>query len=208
MKRICIFCGSNSGTLKEYSLAAEACGRLLAKRGLTLVYGGGNVGLMGILADAVLEAGGEVIGVIPRKLIEKEVAHHGISSLIPVDTMHERKFRMAELADAFVALPGGIGTMEELFEAFTWSQLGFHTKPVGLLNTAGFYEPLLAFLRQMEQQRFLKPEHLETLLVHHEFEALLDKLADSKPSGEGKWIDKAPTLPASGLNEFNGTINR
>ncbi len=193
MKRICVFCGSSPGGLPEYSAAAHACGVLLAQRGLTLVYGGGNVGLMGVLADAALEAGGEVVGVIPRQFIEREVAHHGVSSLMAVDTMHERKFQMAELADAFMALPGGIGTMEELFEAFTWLQLGIHAKPVGLLNIAGFYDPLLQFLSHMRQQRFLKPEHLETLLIQDDPGKLLDEFARFVPHPVAKWLDRKPS---------------
>jgi hypothetical protein len=181
MKRVCIFCGSSLGALREYSAAARRCGTVLAGRGLTLVYGGGKIGLMGVLADAVLAARGEVIGVIPRKMIDREVAHHGISSLIPVDSMHERKRKMADLAEAFLALPGGVGTMEELFEVFTWRQLGLHRKPVGLLNVSGFYDSLLEFLARMRGQRFLKPQHLETLLVDHDIEVLLDRLAGFTP---------------------------
>ncbi len=176
MKRVCIFCGSRPGALPEYATAARNCGKVLAARGLTLVYGGGNVGLMGVVADAALEAGGEVIGVIPRKLIEREVAHNGLSSLIAVGSMHERKQKMAELADAFVALPGGIGTMEELFEVFTWQQLGLHQKPVGLLNVSGFYDSLLGFLSHMRTHRFLKAEQFERLLVERELETLLGRL--------------------------------
>ena len=161
--------------MAEYADAARRCGTVLAERRLTIVYGGGNVGLMGILADAALAAGGEVIGVIPRKMIARELGHHGVTSLIPVHSMHERKQKMADLSDAFLALPGGIGTMEELFEAFTWLQLGLHAKPVGLLNVAGFYDPLLAFLAHMRGQRFLKAEHYETLLVEDSVERLLDR---------------------------------
>lgn len=178
--------------MPEYADAARQCGSVLAVRGISLVYGGGNVGLMGLVADAALAAGGEVIGVIPRKLIEREVAHHGITSLIPVDTMHERKHKMAELADAFLALPGGIGTMEELFESFTWLQLGFHAKPVGLLNVAGFYDSLLEFLHHMQRQRFLKPEHFATLLVEKEIESLLDRLTAFVPSPTAKWLNRKP----------------
>ena len=165
---------------------------MLAGRGLTVVYGGGNVGLMGVLADAALEAGGEVIGVIPRKMIARELAHARVSSLLPVHSMHERKQRMADLADAFIALPGGIGTMEELFEAFTWLQLGLHHKPVGLLNVAGFYDALLEFLAHMRNERFLKPQHFETLLVEDTIEALLDRLARFNHQPVGKWIDRTP----------------
>ena len=166
---------------------------MLAERKLTVVYGGGNVGLMGIVADAALAAGGEVIGVIPRRMIAHELAHEGVTSLIPVDSMHERKQKMADLSDAFIALPGGIGTMEELFEAFTWLQLDLHHKPVGLLNVSGYYDALLEFLAHMRSQRFLKPEHFDTLLVDDNVETLLDKLAafDHKPLG--KWFEIIPT---------------
>jgi uncharacterized protein (TIGR00730 family) len=150
---------------------------------------------MGILADAALAAGGEVIGVIPRKMIARELGHAGVTSLIPVNSMHERKQKMADLADAFIALPGGIGTMEELFEAFTWLQLGLHDKPVGLLNVAGFYDTLLDFLAHMQGQRFLKPEHLETLLVEDTIEGLLERFAPFNHQPVGKWIDRK--LPAS-----------
>jgi hypothetical protein len=163
---------------------------VLAGRGLTVVYGGGNVGLMGILADAALAAGGEVIGIIPRKMVARELAHAGVTSLIPVNSMHERKQKMADLADAFIALPGGIGTMEELFEVFTWLQLGLHHKPVGLLNVAGFYDPLLEFLAHMRNQRFLKPQHFETLLVEDTVEPLLDRLARFNHQPVSKWIDR------------------
>jgi uncharacterized protein (TIGR00730 family) len=162
---------------------------------LGLVYGGGNVGLMGLLADAALAAGGEVIGVIPRVLIERKVAHPGVTSLIAVDTMHERKQRMAELSDGFMALPGGIGTMEELFETFTWLQLGFHRKPVGLLNVSGFYDSLLHFLAHMQGQRFLKPEHLESLQVAADPEDLLTRMAQFIPSPSSKWLDRPANDP-------------
>ena len=165
---------------------------MLVGRGLTVVYGGGNVGLMGILADAALAAGGEVIGIIPRKMVARELGHAGVTSLIPVNSMHERKQKMADLADAFIALPGGIGTMEELFEVFTWLQLGLHHKPVGLLNVAGFYDPLLEFLAHMRNQRFLKPQHFETLLVEDTVEPLLDRLARFNHQPVGKWIDRTP----------------
>jgi uncharacterized protein (TIGR00730 family) len=190
LKRVAIYCGSNVGASHSYAEAAQQCGTILASRGLGLVYGGGNVGLMGLLADAALAGGGQVIGVIPRKLIQKNVAHHGISQLVAVDSMHERKQRMADLADAFVALPGGIGTMEELFEVFTWLQLGFHHKPVGLLNISGFYNPLLQFLAHMRHERFLRTEHLETLLVEADLDRLLDRMAQFVPPSVAKWTDR------------------
>ncbi len=166
---------------------------MLAERGLTLVYGGGNVGLMGILADAALVAGGEVIGVIPRQMIARKLGHKGVTSLLPVNTMHERKQKMAELSDAFIALPGGIGTMEELFEAYTWLQLGIHRKPVGLLNVLGFYDSLLGFLAHMSGQRFLKHEHLETLLVEDNIERLLERFTRFSHKPIGKWMDRELT---------------
>mgnify|MGYP001766066924 CR=1 FL=1 len=178
--------------LPEYAAEARRCGTVLARRGLGTVYGGGNVGLMGILADAALAAGGEVIGVIPRNMIARELGHKGVTSLIAVDSMHERKQRMADLADAFLALPGGIGTMEELFEVFTWLQLGLHRKPVGLLNVTGFYDRLVEFLAHMRGQHFLKPEHFETLLVANTVEDLLDRFARFNHQPLGKWMDREP----------------
>src|SRR6266545_5407107 len=159
MKRICVFCGSSAGKAPAYLESAQATGRALARRGLGLVYGGGSVGLMGALADAALAAGGEVIGVIPRAMIAEERAHKSLTELIPVESMHERKHRMAQLANAFVALPGGIGTLEEVIEIFTWLQLGLHLKPVGLLNTCGFYDLLLRFLAHMRDEKFLSSKH-------------------------------------------------
>ena len=192
MKRVCIYCGSSPGSLPAYAGAARHCGTVLAERGLTVVYGGGNVGLMGILADAALAAGGEVIGVIPRRMIARELAHGGVSSLIPVNSMHQRKQKMADLADAFLALPGGIGTMEELFEAFAWLQLGIHRKPVGLLNVEGFYDRLIEFLAHMREHRFLKPQHFESLLVDDNVERLLDRFARFNHRPVGKWMDRKP----------------
>ena len=195
LKRVCVFCGSSPGSLPDYAAAARDCGTVLAQRGLTLVYGGGNVGLMGLVADAALAAGGEVIGVIPRRMVARELAHGSLTTLIPVNTMHERKQRMADLADAFLALPGGIGTMEELFEAFTWLQLGLHRKPVGLLNVAGYYDSLLQFLAHMRGQRFLKPQHLDTLLVGQTTEDLLVRFAGFNHRPVGKWLDRQPREP-------------
>jgi hypothetical protein len=195
MKRICIYCGSSPGALPEYAAATRRCGTVLAERGLTIVYGGGNVGLMGILADAALAAGGEVIGVIPRWMIAHEWGHAGVTSLIALDSMHERKQKMADLSDAFIALPGGIGTLEELVEIFTWLKLDLHAKPVGLLNVAGFYDRLVDFLDHMRAERFLKPEHLETLVVENTIERLLDRFARFSPQPVGKWIDNKPRTP-------------
>jgi len=180
MRRICIYSGSSFGASPEYAAAAAAFGTACARRELGIVYGGGSVGLMGVMADAALAAGGEVIGVIPRAMIAEERGHHGVTELIPVDSMHERKKRMADLSDAFVALPGGIGTLEEVIEVFTWLQLGLHLKPVGLLNVAGFYEPLLRFLDHMRDERFITPVHHAMLAVEEEPESLLDRLAATK----------------------------
>lgn len=176
LHRICVYAGSSFGASPEYSQAAAALGIACARRGLGIVYGGGSVGLMGTLADAALAAGGEVIGVIPRAMITEERGHRGLTQLIAVDSMHERKHRMAELSDAFAALPGGIGTLEEVIEVFTWLQLGLHLKPVGLLNTAGFYEPLIHLLAHMRDEQFLTPVHHAMLTVESEPEALIERL--------------------------------
>ncbi len=194
MKRICIFCGSSSGVSQKYAQLARLCGRVLADRGLTLVYGGGNVGLMGILADAALQAGGEVIGVIPNKLVDRELAHHGVTSLIRVGSMHERKQKMAELSDGSIALPGGIGTMDELFEIYTWLQLRFHHKPVGILNADGFYDLLLQFLDHMVQEHFLKLQNRELLLVDADFERLLEQMASFQPRPVPRLKRKVPPV--------------
>jgi uncharacterized protein (TIGR00730 family) len=179
MKRICVFCGSNAGHDPRYRSAAEALGRLLAGRGAELVYGGGNVGLMGIVADACLDAGGTVTGVIPEALIGKEVAgravdHRGLTRLEIVDSMHTRKARMAELADGFIALPGGFGTFEEFCEILTWGQLGFHVKPMGLLNVNGFYDPLLALFDRAVADGFLRPENRTMALAASDIGHLLE----------------------------------
>ena len=165
MQRLCVFCGSSVGVNPAYAEAAIALGRLLVARGSSLVYGGGHVGLMGVLADAVLGAGGEVIGVIPHALHEREIAHSGLTKLHVVDSMHERKAMMAAMSDAFIAMPGGFGTYEEFFEAVTWTQLGVHKKPCGLLNVAGFYDPVVEFLDQLAADGFMRREHRDMLLV-------------------------------------------
>lgn len=192
LRRLCVFCGSSSGASPEHREAAVTLGTHLARTGLGLVYGGGNIGLMGALADAALAAGGEVIGVIPRSLQEKELGHRACSELHVVGSMHERKQLMADLSDGFIALPGGIGTLEELFEAFTWLQLGFHEKPVGLLNVAGFYDGLLDFLRHMTAGQFLKQAHFESLLVATDAAVLLGKMAHFRPPQLGKWWREPP----------------
>jgi uncharacterized protein (TIGR00730 family) len=201
MKRICVYCGSCFGALPQYSALAEAFGSACARRGLTIVYGGGNVGLMGAVADAALVTGGQVIGVMPRSMIAEERSHRGLTELITVETMHERKYRMTQLADAFVALPGGIGTLEEVIEMFTWLQLGLHLKPVGLLNTEGFYDLLLQFLAHMRDQRFLTPEHHAMLVVASNAESLLDKLTVIQPVHLPKPIERQNTTqPGAGSN--------
>jgi uncharacterized protein (TIGR00730 family) len=190
MRRICVYCGSNAGARPAYAAAARGLARACAERGLGLVYGGGNVGLMGVLADAAMELGSEVIGVIPRALAEQEVAHTGITKLEVVGSMHERKARMAELADAFLALPGGLGTLEELFEVWTWTQLGFHAKPCGLLDVDGYYGPLVGFLERSVAEGFLRPEHRAALLVGTDPAELLGGLAAWRPAPLGKWLDR------------------
>ena len=176
MPRICVFCGSTSGNKPAYAEAARALARAMAGRGLGLVYGGGNVGLMGIVADAMLAAGGEVIGVIPRTLMAREIGHTGVTTLHVVESMHERKALMADLADAFIALPGGIGTFEEWFEAVTWTQLGLHRKPCGLLNTHGFYDGLIGFMEHAWAEGFIKPETRAVVRYDADPLTLLDAL--------------------------------
>jgi hypothetical protein len=190
ISRVLVFCGSSPGARPEYAQEADALGRLLAERGLGLVYGGARVGLMGAVADGALAAGGEVVGVIPRQLVEHEIAHTGLSELHEVTTMHERKALMAELSDAVVALPGGTGTLDELFELFTWSQLGLHQMPIGLLDVAGYWQPLLAALDHMVAERFLRAEHRQTLLVDRDGGALLDALASYRHAAPYKWLDR------------------
>jgi uncharacterized protein (TIGR00730 family) len=191
MRRICVFCGSSPGASPAYAEAARQLGRLLAQRGLGLVYGGGNVGLMGILADAVLAEGGEVIGVIPHSLMAREVGHSGLTDLRVVGTMHERKALMADLSDGFIALPGGIGTLDEWFEIWTWAQLGLHAKPCGLLDVQNYYSPLLAFLDHMVQERFLRDTHRSFVLVDTDPSLRLDRMAAHNPPAVEKWIDRA-----------------
>lgn len=188
---VCVFCGANFGRRPAYVEAARAFGELVARRGLRLVYGGADVGLMGALADAALEAGGEVVGVMPQALMAREIGHPRISRLEVVPDMHTRKARLAELSDAFVALPGGIGTMEEVFEVWTWGQLGFHRKPVGLLNVAGYYDALSAFFRHAVAEAFLQEAHREMLVVTDDADAMLDTLAAYEPPLVEKWIGRA-----------------
>jgi uncharacterized protein (TIGR00730 family) len=170
--------------------AAREVGTLLAKRGITLVYGGGNVGLMGVVADAVLAAGGRAVGVIPDHLVRKEVGHNGLTEQHVVATMHDRKAKMAALADGFLALPGGIGTLEEIIEVFVWMQLGLHAKPCALLNVNGYYDPLIKFLEHMTESRFLRPEQLSQLIVAREPSEALDRLQSFAPIVVEKWMDR------------------
>jgi uncharacterized protein (TIGR00730 family) len=176
MRSICVFCGSQSGVSPEYVAAARSLGALLAQRELTLIYGGGHVGMMGAVADAALGAGGKVVGVIPEHLMRPEIAHQGLTELLVVDSMHTRKRMMAERADAFVVLPGGFGTFEEMFEMITWAQLRLHVKPVGLLNVAGYFDHLLAFLRHGVAQGFIRAEHRDLYQVESGAAALIERL--------------------------------
>jgi uncharacterized protein (TIGR00730 family) len=188
LKNICVFCGSSSGGHSVYAQAAQAVGWMLCRRGIELVYGGGNVGLMGVLADASLAEGGRVIGVIPQALVDREVAHSGLTELRVVSSMHERKAIMADLSDAFMALPGGYGTWEELFEMLTWSQLGIQRKPCGLLNVNGYYDPLLELADKAVSEGFLREINRDLLLSDDDPERLLDRLSSySFPTVE-KWI--------------------
>ena len=193
MRRVLVFCGSSPGRLPVYVDAATALGDELAARGLGLVYGGAQVGIMGAVADAVLAAGGEVIGVIPRMLVDKEVAHTGLTDLRVVETMHQRKALMESLADGVVALPGGFGTLEELFEIVTWAQLGIHSKPAALLNVSGYWDQLLAFIDHMVAERFLRPEQREALLVGDSAAELLERMAQYEPQTLDKWLDRSQT---------------
>ncbi len=193
MKTICVYCGSSMGFDPEHEKTANAFGNYLAKQNLTLIYGAGNVGLMGTLANAVLDNGGQVVGVIPQFLKDWEVAHTGISELIVTKTMHARKEIMADKADAFVALSGGFGTFDELFEIMTWAQLGLHSKPVGLLNIKGFYDPLLTMIDQLVSAGFLKAENRDLLLVGNSIDELFEKLNAYTPQADtGKWIEGNP----------------
>ena len=193
MRRVCVYCGSSPGRDPAYREAAVALVGELAERGLGVVYGGAHVGLMGVVADTALEAGAEVIGVIPQALVDHEIAHTGLSDLRVVGSMHERKAQMAELADAFVALPGGLGTLEELFEVATWSQLGLHVKPCGLLNVLGYYDGLAGMLDHAVAERFLTEENRAMLVVEHEPAALLDTFRAWRAPVRSKWIDRSQT---------------
>jgi uncharacterized protein (TIGR00730 family) len=191
-RKICVFTGSRSGASREYTAAAQQLGRELVERGYGLVYGGGNVGLMNVIANTVLELNGTVVGVIPNALVSKEVAHRGLTELRVVGSMHERKALMAELSDGFIAMPGGIGTMEEFFEVLSWAQLGLHEKPCGLLNVAGYYDFLVGFLDQAVDKDFVKPKHRALMLVEKEPAALLDRLQQVWQARSPKSFD--PTI--------------
>lgn len=187
MKSILVYCGSASGSNEVYAEATRELARSLVQHNCRLVYGGGNVGLMGILADEVMRLGGAVTGVIPKLLMEKEVGHTGITELLVVNTMHERKAKMFEESDACIALPGGIGTMEELFEAFTWTQLGFHGKPCGVLNVNGYYDALIALMQHMVTEGFLRAQHQQQLLVDTQPDTLVEQLLQHRPEFGTKW---------------------
>jgi uncharacterized protein (TIGR00730 family) len=182
VKRVAVYCGSATPADPIYIDSARAIGRSLAEQGVGVVYGGGKLGLMGAVADSALEAGGEVIGVIPQALVNAEVAHRGLTELHVVETMHERKARFTELSDGFLTIPGGTGTMDELWEAMSWAQLGYHAKPVGLLNVAGFYDGLLEFVGKMSEVGFLRPQHQNILLADTELDRLLDKMRGFEPT--------------------------
>ena len=187
MKSVCVYCGSSTGAKPLYAQAAQTFARALVEAGCSLVYGGGRVGLMGVIADEVLAAGGHVVGVIPELLVEKEVGHKGLSELHVVPDMHHRKRMMADLSDAFVALPGGAGTLEELFEVFTWAQLGYHNKAIGLYDIGGYYAPLVGMLEHTVREGFMQQAYLDILQIDADAPALLEKLRRYHPPGRDKW---------------------
>ncbi|MGB9092316.1 MAG: TIGR00730 family Rossman fold protein [Pseudomonas farsensis] len=192
VRSVCVFCGASTGANPAYRDAAIALGQAIAQRGLKLVYGGGAVGLMGIVANAAMAAGGEVVGIIPQSLLDAEVGHKGLTRLEVVDGMHARKARMAELSDAFIALPGGLGTLEELFEVWTWGQLGYHAKPLGLLDVNGFYEKLGGFLDHVVEEGFVRPQHRAMLQLAQQPDQLLDAMDSFVAPVVPKWVDKTP----------------
>jgi len=189
MKAVCVYCGSSPGRLDVYAEAACALGQALVARDLGLVYGGASIGLMGLVADAVLQLGGRAVGVIPQALARKEVVHRHLTELHVTQSMHERKTMMAELSDGFIAMPGGIGTFEEIFEIWTWAQLGIHAKPCGLLNVAGYFDALTRFLDHATAEAFLKPPHRALLIVEQQPQALLDRFASYQPPSIRKWLE-------------------
>jgi uncharacterized protein (TIGR00730 family) len=190
MRRLCVYCGSNPGSQPDYTEAARNLARALVERNIEVVYGGASVGIMGVLADAILAEGGHVIGIIPQALVDKEVAHRGLSDLRVVKSMHERKTLMAELSDGFIALPGGLGTLEELFEVLTWALLGLHQKPCGLLNIRDYYRSLIDFLDHAVAERFIKDVHRAMLLVEEQPERLLERFERYKAPSVAKWFDR------------------
>lgn len=196
LRHLCVYCGSSFGARDAYRDAATALGTLVAQRGIGLVYGGGRVGLMGAVADAALAAGGRVTGVIPRALMDRELGHAGVQDLRVVADMHERKMTMAGLADAFVAMPGGWGTIEELTEMLTWLQLGIHRKPIGLLNVDGYFDPLLAFAERMVDERFVRPEQRSMMVVATTADAVVDRLSAPPPAPVDKWFEPVKPAPA------------
>jgi len=190
MKSLCIYCGSSPGATPVYAQAARELAQAMVEQDIALVYGGGNVGLMRIIADEVMRLGGQATGVIPEALLKKELGHNGLTQLHIVKDMHERKAMMADLSDGFIAMPGGVGTLEELFEVFTWAQLGFHQKPIGLLNVDGFYDGLLQFIQHMVSQRFLKGEQAEILIAEARPTDLLQRFRSFVPHHVPKWLDR------------------
>ncbi len=193
LRRVAVFCGSNVGARPEYVAAAKALGKTMASRGIGLVYGGSNVGLMAAIADEVADELGDIVGVIPKTLVEREVANTSLDDLRVVGSMHERKALMAELADGFIALPGGIGTLEEFFETWTWAQLGMHRKPCGLLNVAGYYDPLLAFLDRSVEEKFVRPPHRQMVIVEADAGVLLDRFSAYEAPQVIKWLNVGST---------------
>jgi uncharacterized protein (TIGR00730 family) len=187
---ICVYCGSSPGRREQYAANARALAETLVSRNIGLVYGGASIGIMGIMADHVLRLGGKAIGVIPEALMRKEVAHYQLTELHVTQSMHERKMRMAELSEGFIALPGGLGTLEELFEIWTWAQLGFHDKPCGLLNAEGYYDPLIEFLDHAVAEQFVRESHRSMLMVERDPESLLDRFANYRPPQVKIWVDK------------------
>lgn len=190
---LCVFCGSSVGSKPAYLGAAIALGKVLAENKIKLVFGGGRVGLMGAIADATLNNGGQAIGVIPQHLVDREVAHQGLTELRVVQSMHERKALMADLSDGFVAMPGGLGTLEEFFEVWTWGQLGLHSKPYALLNVNGFYDPLVQFIDQLVVEKFVKPEHRRMLIIESDAVKLPERMASLPTPPVEKWIDRQTT---------------
>ncbi len=189
MKAVCVYCGSSNGAKPLYAEAARSFGRALVAANLALVYGGGKVGLMGAIADEVMAAGGRAIGVIPELLVDKEVGHNGLTELHVVPDMHQRKKMMADLSDAFVALPGGAGTLEELFEVYTWAQLGYHQKPVALFNVDGYYDPLIAMLAHTVREGFMRQTYFDILQIDRNPDALISRLQRYRPPARDKWAD-------------------